>query len=366
VYVPPESPNAWGRKWAVCDPDWMVEAVKQSILELVSLRRQQSNAPEPGDATAENDGTESTPVSTEEAKKEEARKERRAEMEARLVSHRVNLNLGAELFTGLAQVELTYDLAVTLAELVIADDADALFLAGMRFCDPKIGKELDPPKNGGPAKLAYSFPEHGAQRAEYLMEFIKRADNGEQVIGRLLQVLGMAALADQTAVAQSNRQYAPTQAKKVATLVGDRLGAKLPVPIRERLDAEAKKAEEVAAQRAEWVAQRDAENKARQEAEDASLRAILEHDDKTEQAKLAGAHIVKYGDPDGALQDYVQGTEFDPAVIHEAQNASWEAIEACDDPAEIVKLAAAHAEKYPEDREDLIGEGWLDDDESGE
>lgn len=305
VYAPPGTQDPWDAKWAVCDRAWLVEAVKDAIKAVLAQARENAQAvtgtgPADPDAPA---------PPTEEQVKEQARAERRAEAEARLKSHAVNLNLGAELFTGLDDLDLTYELAVMLAELVVAGEGATLFMAGMRFCDPKLSEEVAP-KNGGVAKVAYKLPGKAPEQAAYVMDFIKRGGDGGQVIGRLLQVLGMAGLSDQTAVAQSNRAYPPTCAKSVAGRVADMLGPKLPVPIRERLNAEAAEKAKLDAQRAEWQAKAAAEEEALLAAEEASAAAVMACEDATEKARLAREHIEQYGDPDGRFEELLEGTEY--------------------------------------------------------
>lgn len=304
VYAPPrESDDAWGIKYAVCDRAWMVQAVKDSIGTVVEQDRVRfADTAEPTAPAGESSGE--APVDTAEQAKEQAKEERKAEAQARLVAHAVNLNLGAELFTALADVKLSREIALLLAHLVIASDAPTLFMAGVRFCDPKLSQEVAP-KNGGVPKIVFSLPEKSEQQGEHVMEFIRRGDTGEQVIGRLLQVLGMAGLADQTAVAQSNRQYPPTCAKSAARPVADLLGSKLPVPIRERLDEADRKAAEFKAEQAERHAEALARQAADDAREDASVAAILACEDPAQQKELALAHLDEWGDHDDRIVDLI-------------------------------------------------------------
>lgn len=302
VYVPPGTEDAWNTKYAVCDRAWMVQAIKAAIVEIVTALRERNNAPAPA-TVIDSEGNEVAvePVS-EEAVKEAARAERKLEQERRLRSHAVNLNLGAELFTGLASVELTKDVALLVTRLVLGNETRSVFLAGMRFCDPKVAKEIAG-KDGKPGKLEYELPGGSEEQAAYLMEFIGRGDTGEQVLGRLLQVLAMAGLADQTAVAQSSRPGRPSVAFREDRALANMLGAKLPVPIREWLDEADAANAKIAADAADRNAKRAAEEEALLAAEDASMKAVVACEDPAEQKVLALAHADEYGDPGGLLDD---------------------------------------------------------------
>jgi hypothetical protein len=238
VYCPPESSDPWDAKWAICDADWLVGAVRASIHTVLEQARELARAAGHPEADAP------APAVSEQEAGEAKREERQAELKQRLVANAVNQNLGAELFSAVDSLALDRELALRLARMVIRDDARALFLAGMRFCLPQFVKEVE--SKNGPAKLAYELPDRDEQ-AKLVWQFIERGDSGETVIARLMQVLGMAGLADDTAVSQSNRPGVPQIARLHADYIAGLVGPKLPAPIRERLD-------EQAAREAEWEA----------------------------------------------------------------------------------------------------------------
>lgn len=295
VYATPAQDDQWNVKYATTDRNWVVDAVQQAIVALVEKRRKNPVTSAVAPATTTND-----PPLSEEKQKEANREARKAEFAERLKAHSLNLNLGAELFTELAEVSLRKDVALAMTRLVLGAEARSVYLAGMRFCDPKVASEV-PGKDGKLGKIVYDVPDREKQDL-CLIEFIERGETGEQVLGRLLQVLAMAALCDQTSVAPSSRPGRPIVASRETDFLASLLGSRLPVPIRERLDAQA------AAAAARQKAQAD-EDAAYDTAHDESMKLVLACDDPASQREMALDHIDEFGDPDGLLDHIVADVE---------------------------------------------------------
>lgn len=159
-------------------------------------QRQQTDVRPSHDGEVASDGP-----AEEQDERQRRQAERKAQLERRAGAERHNDALGAAVYKALAKARPdTAALKILAAVDFTPAEVDGLAALGMRYGFP--GWVTEQPGRGETTKRVYL---HGAELTAKTREFLEGATDAQDVVGRCLSIVVMAALADEECVARSNR-----------------------------------------------------------------------------------------------------------------------------------------------------------------
>jgi ParB/RepB/Spo0J family partition protein len=196
------------RYWAqqfVCDPAFIADRVRLALKRIEERRREQDPGVECRDAGRAGvivHGEGPGAIDMQEVR----RQEREREQEERSSARGANLAFGRALMEAFERPPLSKDLARLLSALVLGRDTSALAARGLRYVREDWQTVEVRELKSGEQRRKVSYPEPHAA-ATRLVEWFEQAKSAEQMLGRVVQALAAAHLADEACVAQSKRSH---------------------------------------------------------------------------------------------------------------------------------------------------------------
>jgi hypothetical protein len=225
-----EERNYW-RQGFLCDPEFVLDRLSQA-LDVMEKRRAEHRAAEEAREQARRDELAAALGQPEGADRGQGLRalERQAAKEAARGALIANEALGVTLARRFEEpAAITRPMAEFLARLLLSQMGGEL-CHPIRLVHPRLRRTETTTLKSGEERTKVIYPEPFEAR-EQIEQWVLDAPSPERIVGRMLQVLLGAFLADQQAVAQTQRRHNPLPYERtgaLAALVGELVGDALP------------------------------------------------------------------------------------------------------------------------------------------